>query len=58
MSDITQCPGEDCPHKHTCYRYTATRNEYRQSMFIEIPVDKETEECDYYWDNTDYVRGI
>jgi hypothetical protein len=58
LADICMCPGGDCPHKEGCYRYTATPNEYRQSMFMNIPIDKETKECDYYWDNTDYKRKL
>ena len=39
MPDITMCNGVGCEAKHTCYRYTAKPNEYRQSYFLETPKD-------------------
>ena len=47
--DITMCPGTNCPHKETCYRYTAKPSEY-QSYFIEAPV--KDGKCDMYWGKT------
>ena len=47
MADITMCKGTDCPHKQTCYRYTAKANEYRQAYFIEPPI--KDGKCEYYW---------
>jgi hypothetical protein len=47
MPDITMCPGTNCPHKETCYRYTATPSEYRQAYFMEAPIKEE--KCDMYW---------
>jgi hypothetical protein len=47
MSDITMCVGTNCPHKETCYRYTATPNEFRQSYFMETPI--KDGKCDMYW---------
>ena len=47
--DITMCSGEDCPFKESCYRYTATPSEYRQSYFFEPPIIKGEEvTCEYY----------
>ena len=37
MSDITMCQGQDCPLRESCYRYTATPNEYRQAYFYASP---------------------
>ena len=31
------CSGQDCPLKETCYRFTATPSEFRQSYFLNIP---------------------
>ncbi len=62
--DITKCTGSisksfplsvmvgvqdefECPLKETCYRYKAKSSEY-QSWFIDVPYDKEKEECEYY----------
>jgi len=53
MPDITKCEDKDCPLKESCYRFTAKPSEYRQSYFVETPYNKETKECDYYWDNKD-----
>ena len=48
--DITMCSGKDCPFKETCYRYTATPSEYRQSYFFNPPIIKGEEvTCEYYW---------
>lgn len=48
MPDITMCPGEDCPLKESCYRYTATPSEFRQSYFVNTPY--KDGECDHYWE--------
>lgn len=53
MADITMCKGGNCFRKNTCYRFTAKPNEYRQSYFMNIPVNvlkdsdgEETQQCD------------
>jgi hypothetical protein len=51
MPDITMCNGQGCELKSTCYRYKAEPSEYRQSYFIEAPI--EDEQCDYYWEVED-----
>jgi hypothetical protein len=45
--DITMCKGTNCPQKETCYRFTATPNEYRQSYFTEAPIKEG--KCEMYW---------
>jgi hypothetical protein len=47
MPDITKCPGNDCLHKQSCYRFTAKASDY-QSYFLTPPVDKDGK-CDHYW---------
>lgn len=47
MADITMCVGTDCPHKESCYRFTAKPNEYRQAYFTEPPI--KDGKCDMYW---------
>lgn len=47
MADITMCPGTNCPHKESCYRFTATPNEYRQAYFVDPPI--KDGKCEYYW---------
>lgn len=51
MSDITKCPGTDCPVKDKCYRFTADASEAWQSYFVEIPGKTEDDKftCDMYW---------
>jgi hypothetical protein len=46
MSDITMCPGTNCPQKEKCHRFTACIGEY-QSWFIEAPI--KDGKCDMYW---------
>jgi len=48
MPDISMCEGQNCPLKETCYRHTATPNEFRQSYFAEPPYDHKKGECKYY----------
>ena len=43
------CSGQDCPLKETCYRFTATPNEFSQSYFLNAPYNKETKTCEYEW---------
>jgi hypothetical protein len=50
MADITMCEWTNCPMKDKCYRYTAPKSE-RQTMFIEIPLDKETDMCEHFYIN-------
>jgi hypothetical protein len=49
MPDITMCKGIGCEAKETCYRYKAEPNEYRQSYFLESPI--ENNGCKYYYFN-------
>ena len=49
MPDITMCEGIRCSNKETYHRYTATPSQWRQSYFIDVPVDITTNKCDYYW---------
>ena len=37
MADITMCDDKECPRAHTCYRFTANANPYRQSYFMQSP---------------------
>ena len=59
MADITMCDGQDankvCPMREFCYRYTATPNEYRQSVYrpsIPLKTSQDgTSYCLSYWIN-------
>ena len=46
--DITMCEGKNCDLSITCYKYTATPSQYRQSYFTESPI--ENGECEHYWE--------
>lgn len=56
MPDISMCSGKDCPLKETCYRYTARPCEFWQSWFTNPPIEKDSKECNYYWE-TDVKQG-
>lgn len=41
------CNGGECPHKESCYRFTAKPNQFMQSYFMEPPF--KDGKCDHYW---------
>lgn len=49
MNDITHCPGQDCPLKDTCLRFTS-KAYGRQDYFTRSPYDFKAGYCEYYWD--------
>ena len=55
MADITMCKGEGCLDKDKCYRYTAPKSEYWQSMFVTAPI--KDGKCEYFWNNDDKPKG-
>lgn len=48
------CKGTDCPSANDCYRFRAIPNEYRQSYFMNPPL--EDGKCDYFWSIDGYTR--
>jgi len=46
MPDITKCPGDGCPLRDSCYRYTATPSPKHQSYFSPPYADGT---CHHYW---------
>ena len=56
MADISMCQGTGCPLKAECYRHTAPVNEYRQTYFVYVPYDFAYKNCEYFWDNTEYIK--
>lgn len=36
-TDYTSCPGNECPIKDKCYRFTGPKESLYQSYFVEIP---------------------
>lgn len=47
MADISMCAGGHCPMKMECYRHRAPPNNYWQTYFSHIPLDKDGK-CDYF----------
>ena len=45
------CNGKNCDLASTCYRYKAEPSKYRQSYFVDAPI--EDGQCDYYWEVND-----
>jgi hypothetical protein len=41
------CPGDNCPIRESCYRYTALPHPYRQS-YIDYKYDYENKFCEAY----------
>jgi hypothetical protein len=56
MADISMCDGAQCPIKQECYRYTAPKNEYRQAFFTYVPYDHARIGCEYFIDNSEYLK--
>lgn len=48
MPDIWICLGTDCPLRESCYRFTATPSDYRQSYFMKSPYDILIGGCNYW----------
>ncbi len=47
MSEICKCPGENCPLKEKCYRFTRAPDLY-QNYLIKVPYNTETQKCDLF----------
>jgi len=47
MSEICKCPGENCPIKEKCYRFTRLPDIY-QNYLIKEPYNTETQKCDVF----------
>lgn len=48
MADITMCRDDKCPRRGTCYRFSATADNYRQSYFVTSP-RQPGDICTWYW---------
>jgi len=46
------CSGKDCPFKEACYRFTAEKNQIKQSFFVEPPI--KNGDCEMYTSNRQY----
>lgn len=51
-TDITKCPGTDCPMKESCVRYITPPDQDLQAYFITPPWEKGEDgeyKCEMYW---------
>lgn len=48
MADITMCHWKWCDKKEKCYRHTAKANPYRQSYFMNEPIEEDWS-CEYFF---------
>jgi hypothetical protein len=54
-SDITICPGGECPVKEHCVRFLTPADEHLQAYFFKPPfkIDEEGRwECEMFWGQT------
>jgi hypothetical protein len=62
MPDISMCKGSIgafiCPKKETCYRYKAEPTPNWQSYFLNPPYDRETGDCQYYWNDGSDIKPL
>lgn len=56
MPDITMCMGHDCPLRDKCYRFTAIESLFTQSYLSSPPYDSKKENCEYFWEDTEYRK--
>lgn len=47
------CDNNTCPSRKSCYRYTATPNEYRQTYSL-FEVKEDSNKCESYISNKEY----
>jgi hypothetical protein len=51
-NDISKCPGNDCPYKEKCYRYTVKADRFQSySDFTQLL--ESGKRCEYYLSNED-----
>jgi hypothetical protein len=51
-SDITKCPGDECPVKDHCVRFITPYNEHLQAYFFKPPGKRNEDgkwECEMFW---------
>ena len=54
MADITMCEGEKCKLKEKCHRFTAKADGFRQSYFMNTPLNLDGS-CNHFWNNKEYL---
>ncbi len=50
MNDIAMCKGSGCPLKEKCFRFKVKSNFMLQFYFTEVPYDKNTKKCEFYYE--------
>ena len=51
MADIMMCNGTNCKDKKSCYRYTATPEDYQTYMATNENKNFDKKNCRFYWNN-------
>jgi hypothetical protein len=51
MADICMCLDNRCPSRTLCYRFTAKKDEYRQSYWAKSPRKPHAVRCEEFWSN-------
>lgn len=51
MADIMMCNGINCKDKKSCYRYTATPEDYQSYMATNEKKNFDKKNCRFYWNN-------
>lgn len=52
MADICCCQDNRCPSRTMCYRFTAKKDEMRQSYWAKSPRKAHAMKCEEFWDNS------
>ena len=56
MDDICKCPGNDCPIKSACLRFTMNDEAYGQVYFMQSPYDFEEGCCRFFISEDKYHK--
>ena len=50
MPDFAMCPGQDCPIRESCYRFTAEVEDQEWQTYLAVAPYSDGQ-CKLYWDN-------
>lgn len=57
MPDITKCSNNDCPLRHSCYRYQASDSQRQSYAKFEFTINAGKYSCNYYWTTNTEVNN-
>ena len=49
-NDISKCPGDNCPYKEECYRYTVKADRFQSYSDFTQLLEKD-KKCEYFMSN-------